>query len=79
MVRSKLIQKLDSATSTMFLFSLNNVSKFITHIFIPLKMIVQELIGTTQSVYSRENWKIITTNITVIVNSSTELQMLFYR
>ena len=45
MVWSKLTQKLDSATSTISLFSLSNVSKFITHTPLPLKIIVQELIG----------------------------------
>jgi len=30
-------------------------------------------------VYSRECWKRITANVTVIVNSPTELQMIFYR
>jgi hypothetical protein len=45
MVWSKLIQRLDSATSMMFLFSPSYASKFITYTPIPLERIVQELIG----------------------------------
>jgi hypothetical protein len=45
MVWSKLIQKLDFATSMMFLFSPSNASKFIIYTPIPLERIVPELIG----------------------------------
>jgi hypothetical protein len=45
MVWLKLIEMLDSAMLTMFLFSPSNVNKFI-HIYpFPLERIVQELIG----------------------------------
>jgi hypothetical protein len=44
MVWSKLTQKLDSAMSTMSLFLLSNVSKFITHTHLYLERIIQELI-----------------------------------
>jgi hypothetical protein len=45
MVWSKLTQKLDSATSTMSLFSSSNANKFITHTPLSLERIVHELIG----------------------------------
>jgi hypothetical protein len=45
MVWSKLIQKLDSATSIMSLFSPSNANKFITHTLFLLERIVQELNG----------------------------------
>jgi hypothetical protein len=38
---SKLIQMIDSVTLTIYLFSPNNASKFITHTPFPLEMIVQ--------------------------------------
>jgi len=44
MVWSKLIQRLDSAISTMSLILLSNVNKFITHTLIFLEMIVLRLI-----------------------------------
>jgi hypothetical protein len=37
MVWSKLIERLDSVTSMMSLFSANNANKFITHTILPLK------------------------------------------
>jgi hypothetical protein len=45
MVWSKLIQRLDSVMLMISLVSPSNASKFITHIFLPLERIVQELIG----------------------------------
>ena len=45
MVWSKLIQRLDFATSMMFLFSPSNANNFITYTLLPLEMIIQELIG----------------------------------
>jgi len=44
MVWSKLIERLDSATSTISLFLQSNVNKFITYTVLPLENIVQELI-----------------------------------
>jgi len=41
----KLIQRLNSAMSMIFLFLPNNVSKFITHTILPLESIVQEFIS----------------------------------
>jgi len=45
MVWSKLIQRLNSLTPMMFLFSSSNANKFITNTLLSLKRIVQELIG----------------------------------
>ena len=53
MVWSKLTLKIDSATSTISLFSPSNARKFITHTPFPLERIGQELISPNPRVVSR--------------------------